>query len=251
MIEEKISLLVDEKYPLSAKYDARFIFDNKMGSQSLWLVESLVKMMTLKPGMRVLDMGCGKALTSIFLAKEFGVTVFAYDLWVSPDENWERICEADVENLVFPMKGEAHDLPYAKNFFDAIISINSYQFFGTADTYFADHLAHLLKSEGEFGLAVWGPDKEFDQMVPSEMESSWWPDFYYFHSLAWWKRHFNRTKLFSFIDGDDMDGDGVRITKRWAEIMDKTDDMHNNGIMRWNRIVAKRNSTQPDDHRNW
>ena len=29
--------------------------------------------MELEPGMRVLDMGCGKAISSIFLAKEFDV----------------------------------------------------------------------------------------------------------------------------------------------------------------------------------
>ncbi len=33
--------------------------------------------MNLKPGMRVLDMGCGAGFTSIILAKEYGVTVFA------------------------------------------------------------------------------------------------------------------------------------------------------------------------------
>ncbi|MBI9014681.1 MAG: class I SAM-dependent methyltransferase [Clostridiales bacterium] len=222
-----------------------------MGCHNLWLVESLARMMKLKPGMKVLDMGCGKAMTSIFLAKEFGVTVFANDLWISPDENWERICEAGVEDLVFPIKAEAHDLPYAKNFFDAIISVNSYQFFGTADTYFADHLSHLLRAGGEFGLAVWGPEHEFDRMVPNDMQPSWWPDFYYFHCLDWWQLNLERAKLFEAINGDDMDGDGVRITRRWARIMDKTDVMHNNGVMRWNRIVAKRNSSQPDDHRKW
>jgi len=36
--------------------------------------------MNLKPGMRVLDMGCGAGFTSIILAKECGVTVFANDL---------------------------------------------------------------------------------------------------------------------------------------------------------------------------
>ena len=53
--------------------------------------------MTLEPGMRVTNMGCCKAISSIFLAKEFGVEVWAADLWVKPTENWERIREADLD----------------------------------------------------------------------------------------------------------------------------------------------------------
>lgn len=55
-----------------------------LAPNAMWLIEILCEKMDLKPGMRVLDMGCGKGLTSIFLAKEFGVTVFANDLWISP-----------------------------------------------------------------------------------------------------------------------------------------------------------------------
>lgn len=247
--EEKINLLIDEKYPLAAKYSPEWFYENKMGSPCLWLAESLSRIMTLKPGMRVLDMGCGKALTSIFLAKEFGVTVFADDLWINPDENWVRICDAGVGNLVFPIKGEAHNLPYAKNFFDAIICINSFQFFGTGDTYLSDCMAHLLRADGEFGLVIWGPDKEFNGKVPVNLEKTWWPDIYYFHSLDWWHRHFEKTKLFHRITGDDMDGDGIRITKQWAKIMEKHIELHNNQMMRWNRIVARRNPTPSSDFR--
>ena len=246
---DRLNLLIDEKYPLSAKYSPEFIDENKMGCQCLWLVESLSKVMTLKPGMKVLDMGCGKALTSIFLAKEFGVTVFANDLWISPDENMERVRDAGMESLVFPIRGEAHNLPYAKNFFDAVISINSFQFFGTADTYLSEYMAHLIKPGGEFGIVVWGPDQEFNGKVPTNMEDNWWPDFYYFHSLEWWRWHFEKTKLFDYVTGDDCDGDGVRITQRWAEFMDNKNELHENQIMRWNRLVTKRNSSQADDFR--
>lgn len=214
---EKMKLLIDERYPLSAKYDPEWIFENKMGCQCLWLAESLSQIMTLKPGMRILDMGCGNALTSIFLAKEFGVTVFANDLWVSPTDNWKRICEAGVQNLVFPIYGEAHALPYADEFFDGVICVNSFQFYGTADNYLSDYIAHLIKPDGEFGLALWGPDKEFTGNVPKELEEKWWPDFYYFHSLDWWKWHFEKTKLFTIEAGDDLNGDGVRVTKQWAK----------------------------------
>lgn len=249
--EDREKLFIDEKYPLASKYDPKWMLENAMGSPCLFLVESLAKVMELKPGMRVLDMGCGTALTSIFLAKEFGVTVFANDLWISPSDNWARICEADVQNLVFPIRGEAHALPYANDFFDAIVCINSFQFYGTADTYVADHMAHLLRSDGQFGLALWGPDKEFDGKVPDELdkELNWWPDFYYFHSLDWWRWHFEKTKLFTAETGDDMDGDGVRVTRQWAKIMEIYDPEHDNGIMRWNRLVFKRNHSQADDFR--
>jgi cyclopropane fatty-acyl-phospholipid synthase-like methyltransferase len=37
--------------------------------------------------MRVLDLGCGRAATSIFLRREFGVQVWATDLWTNASEN--------------------------------------------------------------------------------------------------------------------------------------------------------------------
>lgn len=46
--EEKMKLLIDEKYPLSAKYDPEWIYENKMGCQCLWLVESPVTNYDLK-----------------------------------------------------------------------------------------------------------------------------------------------------------------------------------------------------------
>jgi cyclopropane fatty-acyl-phospholipid synthase-like methyltransferase len=247
--EQRMKLLIDGKYPLSSKYSPEWIYENKMGCQCLWLIESISRVMCLKPGMRVLDLSCGKALTSIFLAKEFGVTVFATDLWISASDNWKRVCEAGVENLVLPIHSDAHSLPYANGFFDAIVCINSFQFYGTSDTFLADYIAHLIRPDGQFGLALWGPEKEFSGKVPDSIEECWWPDFYYFHSLDWWKWHFEKTKLFSVETGDDLDGDGVRVTRQWAKIMDKYDDTHNNGIMRWNRMVVRRNSSQADDFR--
>ncbi|MEZ5227484.1 MAG: hypothetical protein R2710_12635 [Acidimicrobiales bacterium] len=46
-----------------------------MGPNALWLTEALTEVMTIEPGMKVLDLGCGKAMSSIFLAKEFGAQV--------------------------------------------------------------------------------------------------------------------------------------------------------------------------------
>jgi cyclopropane fatty-acyl-phospholipid synthase-like methyltransferase len=67
--------------------------------------------MNLEPGMRVLDMGCWKAISSIFLAKEFDLQVWATDLWIDPSDYLERIRATGLDSQVFPVRAEAHDLP--------------------------------------------------------------------------------------------------------------------------------------------
>jgi methylmalonyl-CoA mutase C-terminal domain/subunit len=47
--------------------------------------------------MRVLDIGCGRAVSSIFLRREFGVQVWATDLWFTASENQQRIRDAGME----------------------------------------------------------------------------------------------------------------------------------------------------------
>ena len=51
------------------------------------------KKLPLRSGLRVLDLGCGRAMISIYLAKELGVQVWATDLWITPDHNWSRVVE--------------------------------------------------------------------------------------------------------------------------------------------------------------
>jgi cyclopropane fatty-acyl-phospholipid synthase-like methyltransferase len=70
------------RYPRSNNYDPQWVIDNQMGPNALWLIEALTEAMQITPGMRVLDLGCGTALTSIFLAREFGAQVWATDLWI-------------------------------------------------------------------------------------------------------------------------------------------------------------------------
>ena len=88
--EQLTEMLTMEEFPLSAKYDPEWVLENEMGPNVLWLTEALCQVMELKPGMRVLDMGCGKAMSSIFMAKEFGVQVWANDLWIKATDNWRR-----------------------------------------------------------------------------------------------------------------------------------------------------------------
>ena len=61
-----------------------WVIKYQMGLHQLWMAEFLVQPLNLKPGMRVLDLGCGKGVTSAFLAKEFGIQVYAADF-----DEWE------------------------------------------------------------------------------------------------------------------------------------------------------------------
>jgi ubiquinone/menaquinone biosynthesis C-methylase UbiE len=192
-------LLRAEPFPLSLKYDPEWVLENQMGPNVLWLTEWLCQKMELKPGMRVLDMGCGKALSSVFLAKEFGVTVWANDLWISVTENWQRIRESGLENQVYPVYAEARSLPYPEEFFDAIVCIDSYQYYGTDDLYF-QYIRRFLRPGGQIGIVVPGFRKDIKGEVPEHFTRLqrnggvfWEEDCWSFHTLEWWRNLWERT----------------------------------------------------------
>ena len=106
--------LVSERFPRSSQYHPEWVLANASGgANSLWLTEWLATALDLRPGMRVLDLGCGRASSSIFLRREFGVQVWATDLWFSASENMQRIRDAGVEDGVFPIHADARSLPFA------------------------------------------------------------------------------------------------------------------------------------------
>lgn len=204
-----------KKYPKTEKYDPAWIAANWMGPNPLWLLEELCEHMDLKPGMKVLDMGCGKGLTSVFLAKEYGVTVFANDLWVSATDNLKRFEEAGVADKVFPIHAEAHALPYADGFFDAAISIDSYEYYGTDELYFPGTYSKLVKPGGQFGIVVPGLAREFEKGYPDTMEALWVGDMFSFHSKDWWRRLWEKTGIVEITACYDMD-DPKEVWWPWA-----------------------------------
>src|SRR5262249_41615259 len=153
----------------------------------LWLTEWLCEAINLRPGMRVLDLGCGRALSSIFLHREFGVEVWATDLWFSASENMDRVRDAGAEAGVFPIRADARSLPFSDEFFDAIVSIDSFMYFGTDDLYL-NYLAKFLKPAGAVGIALAGFMREIDDQIPEHL-AEWWSAErpYCLHSAEWWR----------------------------------------------------------------
>src|SRR3977135_2812670 len=190
------SLLVSERFPRSSQYHPEWVIANASGgANALWLTEWLAAALDLRPGMRVLDLGCGRASSSIFLRRELGVQVWATDLWFSASENIRRIRDAGGEDGVFPIHADARWLPFAAEFFDAIVCIDSYIYFGTDDLYL-NYLAQFVKPGGPIGVAQVGLMQEIDGPVPEHLRGHWNEDqLWCFHSAAWLRRHWEKTGL--------------------------------------------------------
>ena len=145
-----------EGYPRAARYDPWWVVENAMGSNPIWLAESLLPVLQdLPAGARILDLGCGRAITSMFLAVELGAQVWAADLWIGATENLARIRAGQLQESVFPLHVEAHALPFADGFFDALVSIDAYHYLGTDDLYLSA-VRRFVRPGGPIAIAVPG-----------------------------------------------------------------------------------------------
>lgn len=171
--------------------DPNFLNENMMGPNAWLMAEELTENLPLKKGMRVLDLGCGRGLTSVFLAEKFGVEVFAADLWTAATDNYNRFQRAGIAHLTVPLQCDALQLPFAEGFFDGVISVDAYHYFGNNDTYFAQVLKPLLKKEAIVAIAFPGMKYEVHDNIPEEMKPLWDEEaLEMWHSIDWWSPKF-------------------------------------------------------------
>ncbi|MFI3231451.1 MAG: methyltransferase domain-containing protein [bacterium] len=188
-------------------YNKEFLEENMMGPNSLLILEEMLDNMKknskleLKSGMKVLDLGCGRGLTSIYLAKEYDVEVYALDLWIPATDNHIRFKEMELEHKITPLCLDANKLPFADNYFDAIISIDSYHYFGNNDQFFNKTIKPILKKDALIGIAFPSIKHEFEfNNIPMEMKSFWQEEaFNMWRSTSWWinifKNHLNNFEV--------------------------------------------------------
>ena len=204
-------------FPRSAGYDLDWQLEGTMGPNALWLAEALTQVLAIEPGEKVLDLGCGKALSSIFLAREFWAQVWAADLWIPVEDNQKRVAEAGVGDRVMPVRAEAHALPFEDAAFDVVISLDAYHYFGTDDLYVGT-IARLLRPGGRFGIVVPGLRVDVtSEGIPPHLQPFWHWDFVSFHSPDWWRRHWEKTGLLQ-VEQADWIPDGWRHWLAWMEI---------------------------------
>jgi SAM-dependent methyltransferase len=211
--------VVSQRFPRASRYNPEWVLASiSGGANPLWLTEWLTEAVDLRPGMRVLDLGCGRAVSSIFLRREFDVQVWATDLWFNAEENLQRIQDAGVGDGVFPIHADARSLPFAAGFFDVITSLDSFPYYGTDDLY-VNYLARFLKVGGQLGIAGAGVMREIDGAVPAYLDEWWLAERpYCLHSAAWWRQHWERTGILDITLADTL-SDGWQFWLDWMKII--------------------------------
>jgi len=184
-----------DEFPLLEGYTWEECVDGAMGPGGLFLASQMAEQLGICEGARVLDLGCGRARTSVFLAKHFGARVTAADLWIDPSENWKYIVQHQMEDRVVPLRGEARNLPFADDYFDAIFCMDAFHYFGT-DDFFLRYFTKFLRPNGK--VCIGGPcyRTELDDNTPKEYFHS---ESFAYHSPDWWKRHFEKEGFMDVI----------------------------------------------------
>ena len=175
-------------YVLSKKYDTEELQSKIMGPNPVKLEEELLLGNKIPKGATVCDLGSGQGLTSVFLAKEYGFRVYAADLWSDSEENRKFFDSMGLDkDQIIPVKADATDLPFDKNFFDAVVSTDSYNYFGRDESYLDGNLLPFLRSGGYIYIAIPGMKKDCHDNLPPELLLSWTPEqMDYMHDSDYW-----------------------------------------------------------------
>lgn len=177
------------KYIKSEKYNTPELQKKIMGPNPVKLEEELLLGHNIPAGSVVCDLGSGQGLTSVFLAKEYGFTVYAADLWSDPEENWKFFDSMGLDkDRIIPVKADAEALPFAKNYFDAVVCVDSYNYFGRDPEYLDNKLLPFVKSGGYIYIAVPGMKKDLHDDLPEVLLLSWTPEqLDYIHDADYWR----------------------------------------------------------------
>lgn len=213
-----------ERYPRSSTYDPQWLLSLEMGPNPLWQLEELWHDLGLAPGQRVLDVGSGRGATAVFLAREAGVAVDALDLWISAEEAAATYRAAGVDDLVTAMHGDVRTVELPEAGYDAIVSLDAWEYFGT-DVHFLPRLLTALKPGGVLGLAT--PSLRDDPYLVDPLPAladmaghevlAW-------HPADWWAKHTAMTGDLAGVRAW-VPPDSLELWLRWEHAVDQNSPM--------------------------
>ena len=181
---------------ISDKKNLEFTKAAMMGPNAMRMSEEMASYLPITKDMRILDLGCGMGLSTLFLVQKYGAQVFAADLWIPPTENYERFQFLGIDRKAVPVSADAaKGLPFANGYFDILFSVDAYHYFGDTPEMLPSLIPYVKKG-GYIAIAVPGIKYEFGENVPEEMKP-WWSEpeaARTIRSLEWWKELWKPTK---------------------------------------------------------
>ena len=114
----------------------------KMQRHHLDITGKTMRLMDLRPGERILDLGCGSGWATRLLARMVGERPDGFGQVVGVDISDEMIRQAraqskDFDNVMFVV-GSSAQIPWEENFFDKVLSVESFYYYPDQDRALAE-----------------------------------------------------------------------------------------------------------------
>ncbi len=186
---ERLDFAQSPVYPRSQKYCVPELMQLIMGPNPIKLEEELLENNHIATGSVVCDLGCGRGLTSVFLANEYKLRVYAADLWSNPAENTKFFRSLGFSGeQITAVYADAMNLPFEEEFFDAVVSVDSYNYFGRNPSFLDEKLLPFVKPGGYIYIAIPGMKKDCHEALPEELLLSWNPEqLDFMHDKNYWR----------------------------------------------------------------
>src|SRR5438309_6087388 len=129
----------------------------KMERHHLDITEKAMRRMDLRPGERVLDLGCGSGWATRLLARVVGEGRDGFGQVVGVDISDEMIRQAravskEFDNVMFVV-GSAAQIPWEENFFDKVLSIESFYYYPDQERALAE-LFRVMAPKGRLFILI-------------------------------------------------------------------------------------------------
>src|SRR5499427_189785 len=129
----------------------------RMENHHLDITEKTMRLMKLRPGERVLDLGCGSGWATRLLARLVGDGPQGFGQVVGLDISDEMVRQAragskDFENVMFVV-GSAAQVPWEENFFDKVLSVESFYYYPDQDRALAE-LFRVMAPRGRMFILI-------------------------------------------------------------------------------------------------
>lgn len=174
-------------YPKSSRYDTPALRAMMMGPNPVKLLEELMAGIALAPEAHVCDLGCGRGLGSVFLAREYGLRVTAADWWSEPEDNQAFFDAQGLSDRITAVKADANALPFARKTFEAVIAVDSYNYYGRSEGFLDEKILPFVRPGGLVAFAVPALPQGCHSHLPASLLASWTPvQLDYLQSREYW-----------------------------------------------------------------